>query len=670
MVVVVISVAAGLVGSQAPAHLSEGGNEFLSRGTQSYRGAQILAGALGPAAFPNLAVIFPQASPHAPAVLTAVQRVATLVPRGYHSRNHRAVVVIGYFHRGVAAGPTAVRLAREFHRYTGVVVGGPALVQQQLIDQTKSDVLTAELIALPFLLVLALLVFGSVTAALLPLLTALIAVSFTFLALEAINAIQAVSILSLNLVVGLTVGLTLDYSLLLVSRFREELPRRDTTREAAYSTIRSAGRTVAISSATVAVAFASPLVFPIPFLRSLAVGGMVAAMGAGLASLVVLPAVLSLLGSRVDVFALRRPWPARPKQGAWERIAHHVTARPAVAAFAATAVLVALSAPVLGVRLTGFTVSALPASTGSPGFAERVRSEFTYPLLDEVVVAVRAGAHTIAHDLTPAMERLPNVAAGVATHIHGDLWVYNIKAASAPYSGASQALVRDIRALPFHVAVTGLTANYLDTLDVLRADAPYAVATLIGLTLILLFAATGSVVLPLAAVAVNLLTLASALGLVVLIFQAGRFTELLDYRGLRALILTQPVLLGAGAFGVLTDYGVFMLTRMREGWDASMSNTEAVKQGLARTGPIISSAAILFCVAVGVLITAKLIFVKELGFGVVAGVVIDVTIVRALLLPGLMILLGRWSWWRPQWRLPFSARLRRRSASSDAGTLR
>jgi uncharacterized membrane protein YdfJ with MMPL/SSD domain len=574
------------------------------------------------------------------------------VPRVYHSRNHHSSVVVGYFHRRVAPGPTAVRLAREFRSFPGVQVGGSALAAQEVTDQTKSDVTAAEIAAAPLLLLLGLFAFRSAMAALLPVIATLIALSLTFCVLELVNLLYPVSILSLDLVVSLTVGLSLDYSLLLVSRYREELGHADTPLQAALITILSAGRTVAISSATIAVAFASPFVFPIPFLRSLAIGGTVAAIIAGLVSLAVLPAVLALLGHRINRFAVPASRPSRLQFELWRRIARHVVARPLLAVVSSACVLLVLGAFAFGVRLTGFDASALPANASSRRFDERIQSEFARPLLDEVVVAAQGDARTIGDVIAPAVERLPGVKAGVVTHLRGALWTFSIKPTGLPFSGVSQRLVRDIRELPFHLAVTGTTANYLDTRATLEADLPLAVFPLLCLTLLLLFFATGSIVLPVVAVAVNTLSLASAVGLLVLVFQDGRFTGLLDYRGLGAIILTQPVLLAAGAFGVVTDYGVFLLTRISETKATGLPSSEAVSRGLERTGPIISSAALLFCVAVGALVTAKMIFVKELGFGIVAAVVIDVTVVRALLLPGLIILLGRWSWWRPRWLRP------------------
>lgn len=640
---------AALVGTQTPRHLSDSGTEFLSQRAQSYTAAQALQGVLGPVAFPNLAVILPPAAAHAAAVLARVQRVAVLVPRTYSSRNHRYDFVLGYVRPGLSAGAAVVRLARQLRRIPGVAVGGSALVQQELVSQTNTDVSTAAVVAIPVLFVLAVLIFSGVIATLLSVFATFVAVSFSLVALGAINAVHAVSILSLDLVVGLATGLSLDYSLLLVSRYREELVRCAAPREAISATVRSAGRTVAISSATVAVAFASALVLPIAFVRSLAIGGIVAALAAGGVALSVLPVAFLAFARRAEGLSGGRWWQARRAQRrAWGRIARGVRARPVLTTLLAVLILGSFMTPVFGIHLTGFDARSLPAGAAARGFEERVRREFDQPLLGELVVLAKGTPGAITHVVVPAMERLPNVAAGVATHIHRALWVFNIKTAAAPFSSTSQSLVRSIRALPYHLAVTGTVADYVDAAATLRADVPITAAALFVMTFVLLFAATGSVILPFVAVAVNLLSFAASLGLVVLVYQDGRFSRLLDYHSLGALLLTQPVLLGAGAFGILTDYGVFLLTRIREGRDAGHSTADAVAHGLERTGPVISSAAILLCVAVGSLLTARMLFVKELSFGILAAVILDVTVVRALLLPGLMILLGGWSWWHPR----------------------
>lgn len=637
-----------LIGSHWTRHLTDTAAEFLSRESQSYTATKTLVAGVGPGAFPNLQIALPLPSPHASTVLRRAQRSATLLPETYRSRNGHMLVAIGYFHSGVDPGPAAVRLAHEFRAFPGVTVGGPALIQQELVDQTRADVGRAAKIALPVLLLLGLLIFRGVVAALLPILTTTVALGFSLLALGAVNAIYSVSVLALEVTAGLAVALSLDYSLLLISRYREELARTGAPREALHTTMRTAGRTVAISSATVAVAFASPLLFPIGFVRSLAVGGILAALAAGAVALLALPAAFALLGKRIDALTIV-PAHVRAQHRTWAAVARRVLAGPRLAVLVSLALIVALATPATGLRLTGFDASLLPADASSRDFAQRVRSDFSQPLLDEVLVLARGSDNEIAHHVVPAIERLHDVAAGTATHLRGQLWALALKTAAAPFSSTSERLVRAIRALPFHLAVTGSAADYVDAKRTMTTWLPLAALLLVGLTFVLLFAATGSAVLPLVAAGVNLLSFAASLGLVVLVFQHGRLTGLLDYRGLGAVLLTQPAMLGAGAFGILTDYGVFMLARIREAHDAPRSTAEAVAEGLERTGPVISSAAILFCAAVGALLSAKLVFVKELSLGIAAAVIIDVTVVRALLLPGTMTLLGRRAWWRPHW---------------------
>ncbi len=653
-----IGVIAIILGSGTPAHLSNSGSEFLSQGTESYRTTQLLKAAAGGQVLPNLAVIFPVSQ--GPNVLPAMKKVAKLKSQVFYSQNEQMVAVAGYIHPGMSPGPAAVSLARRLRSLPGVVVGGEALSHQQFVDQIRHDVIRAELLALPLLLLLAFVLFRSAIAALLPVITGGLALSIALLALRMVNAVYPVSILSLDLIAGIVVGLSLDYSLLLVSRYREELSIRGDASQAAYATLASAGRTVAISSLTVAVAFASLLVFPLAFLRSIAIAGMVAPIVAGLVPLVVLSALLALLGHRVNALAPAR-WQrsaeraARPAdRGAWYRLARLVMSHPVAIAIAGASVLLMVGAPVLGLRLTGSeAVSLLPSNAGSRQFEERLKTEFNFPLLDEVTIAVRGSRSAVAA-IAARVEKLPDIATDQVGIVEGDLWMLDIKTTHPPFSRASEQLVEKLRASPYSLAVAGATADYLDTSSSLQSHLPIALAILASTTLLLLFIATGSVILPAKTIVMNVLSLAGALGLLVLIFQDGRLEGLFAYNSLGALALTQPIVLATGTFGILTDYGVFMLMRIKEGWDAGLPNNESVAMGLERTGRIITSAALLFCVAVGTMITARGTFIKEAGFGVAAAVAIDATVVRILLVPSLMVLLGRWNWWRPKmsrWRV-------------------
>jgi uncharacterized membrane protein YdfJ with MMPL/SSD domain len=668
----IVGVLATLVSSGIGNSFVPSEDEFFSPGTESYRAGQMLHTAVGAKAFPNLALILParqlaglrqvqifghsslSSSRNKSYILKTFQKLASFLPRLFYSRNRQLVALVGYFHHGVSAGPSAAWLAQRFRSRPNVIVGGSALVDQQFIEQTNRDLIKAELIAFPLILLLTLMVFRSVAAAMLPVFAGGLALSATLLGLRAINIVYPVSIFAIAIATGIAVGLSLDYSLLLVSRYREELARGLDAHQAVLATVSSAGRTVAISSMTVAAAFTSLLVFPLGLLHSFAIGGISAAIFAGLVSLAVLPAILVLLGHRVNALAPRR-WrrsaerAARPaKRGVWYRLARIVMAHPVAVAFAVSCALLAMGAPALGARLTGFDAIALPASASSHRFEERMKADFAHPLYDEVVVVAHGSESLIETILAQHMEKLSDVAAGELDYINGDSWMFSITTRSAPFSNASTHLVREIRALPHHLAVTGSTADYLDTAASLRAHLPEAMAVLVATTLVLLFIATGSVILPLKAVVMNMLSLLAAFGLLVFVFQDGRLQGLLEYHGVGAVVLTQPILIGVGTFGILTDYGVFLLLRIKEGWDSGLSNDEAVASGLERSGRIITAAALLFCVAVGALITARLAFVKEAAFGITVAVAIDATIIRALLVPSLMTLLGRWNWWRPR----------------------
>ncbi len=658
LTVALLGIVAAVFGARAPDHLSSGGIEFYSRGTESYRATELLKSTLGPTAFPNIEVILPVKRLYTSEVLASLQNAAIVVPRPFQSRNGRYTAFIGFLRDESHVGEAAVGLAHDLHRFPGVAVGGSALIHQEFTSQAKHDLLAAELIALPLILLLALLIFRSVVAAALPVVIGALALSFALLGLRLIAAIHSLSILSLDLVAGLTVGLSLDYSLLLISRYREELAQGLDPSDAVAASMRTAGRTVTISSLTIAAAFASPLVFPIDFLRSLAVGGVLAALLAGAVSLLVLPAVFSLLGHRIDALGLwrRRRSPGAShggpvaKPGAWNRLARLVMAHPAPIVLLASGTLLAMASPLLGIRFTGLNFVSLPASTSARQFDERIRAEFKEPLLDELIVVAHGNRSKITQVIMPRLKKLGDIAFGQTNQLGTELWTFNIKEIHPPFSAQSQRLVRQIRATPFNLAVTGTTANYVDTAVTLRAHLPLAVVVLLVTTLVILFFATDSLILPVKAVLMNALSLSAALGLLVLIFQDGRFQRLLDYRSLGAVVLTQPILLGAGTFGLSTDYGVFLLTRIKEARDGGLSNRDAVAQGLQSTGRVITSAALLFCVTVGALVTAKTAFVKEASLGMVFAVALDATIVRALLVPSLMVLLGRWNWWRPRWR--------------------
>jgi uncharacterized membrane protein YdfJ with MMPL/SSD domain len=558
----------------------------------------------------------------------------------------------------------AERLAESLAGQPGVSVGGPAVAENQANEQVEQDLRTAELYAFPLLFLLSLLFFRSVVAALLPLLVGALAIVGTFLMLRVASELTSVSIFALNVVTGLGLGLAIDYSLFIVSRYREEIARTGPGLEAMRRTLATAGRTVLFSSLTVAGALAALLVFPQRFLYSMGLGGFFVALIAGAIALVVLPAILALLGRRVNALtpgflARRAERDARPAQeGFWYRLSRLVMRFPGRIAAASAALLIALGIPFLGIEFTSIDAQVLPASASARQVDDTLRTEFP-PFRDTPVTLAVSGGAADAERIADAAARVPGAAAvAPPVQLESDVWAVDVTSAAPPLAEESQQLVKDLRALEGEALVTGFTAGYLDLQESLGDHLPLFLAIVAAVTLAVLFLMTGSVVLPLKQMLMNVLGLGAVFGILVLIFQDGRFEEVLGYTSQGGLASTQMLFLFAVVFGLSTDYGVFLLSRIKEARDAGYSDTEAVALGLERTGRIVTAAAILFSIAIGAFVTSQLVFIKELGLGTALAVLIDATIIRALLVPSLMQLLGRWNWWAPAPLRRLHARIR------------
>ena len=555
------------------------------------------------------------------------------------------------------AETAATRLDERLSQVPGVTVGGAVLAGSQVGTQVGKDLGKAEALAFPILFVLLFLVFRSPIAALLPLVGGAVAILATFLGLRIVNEITPLSIFALNLTTGLGLGLAIDYNLFIVSRYREELARGRSTREALGVALATAGRTAVFSGFTVAAALASLLVYPQPFLYSMGIGGIFVALFSTAASLLVLPALLVVLGPRVNALAPKRfkrslEQSSYRSTGFWYRLSQTVMRRPFVFAAASAAAMIALGAPFLGIKFTGVDASVLPASASARQVHDALAGEFPPNRTSPVYVAVEA-SRTDARDVAALAEQLralPDAAAVDGPRPSGPgLWRIDVVPRDTPLASSSKRLVDDIRDVPTRLRVLagGESAAFVDQGHSLGSNLPLGIAILILTTLVLLFAMTGSVVLPLKSLVMNVLTLSATFGILVLVFQDGRLEGVLDYTSQGALEMTQPILLAAVAFALSTDYGVFLLTRIKELRDAGVSNAEAVAAGLQQTGRLVTSAALLFCVAVGAFSTSEIIFIKELGVGMAVAVILDATIVRGLLVPSLMRLLGDWNWWAP-----------------------
>jgi uncharacterized membrane protein YdfJ with MMPL/SSD domain len=549
-------------------------------------------------------------------------------------------------------------IAAELSAHPGVLAGGFAVAQEQVNKQVETDLRMAELLAFPLLFLLSLLFFRSLVASVLPLMIGGLAIVGTFLILRIASEFGSISIFALNLTTALGLGLAIDYSLFIVSRYREEIAKDGPGPAAMRRVLATSGRTVFFSSLTVSAALASLLVFPQTFLYSMGLGGALVALFTALISLTVLPAVLTLLGNRVNAGAprflqRRAEADARPDEsGFWYRLSRFVMRRPIPVATLSALLLIVLGLPFFGIRFNTVDPTVLPQSASARQAYEVVSHEFP-PYHDTPIWVDVEGGGPRAAALVAARARHVAGVAEVAPpqRLGGDVTAVQVVSANPFVSTASQDTVRRIRALAAPpgatVLVGGATADFVDLQSSIASHLPIALAIVIVATLVILFLMTGSVILPIKSLIMNFLNLSAVFGLLVLIFQDGRLEGLLNYSSPGAIEQTMPILLFAVAFGLSTDYAVFLLSRIKEARDNGASDSECVAIGLERTGRIVTAAALLFAVAMGAFATSQIIFIKENGVGTALAVLIDASIVRALLVPSLMELLGKWNWWAP-----------------------
>lgn len=530
----------------------------------------------------------------------------------------------------------AERLASAFADDPSVRLGGGAIASRQVTKAIQDDLRRAELIAFPLVFLLSFWVFRGLVAAFLPPLVGAGAIALTFLGLRVGVELHGLSVFALNLVTGLGLGLAIDYSLFVVSRWREEAQQAGFGPEAMARTLRTAGRTVFFSALTVAASMACLLVFPQQFLYSMGFGGMLVALSAGLVALVPLPAFLYWLGPRIDALAPRR-LQQPPSGGRWARLAAWVMRRPGRVAALSSSVLVLLALPALGVHFVGVDARTLPPSAS----ARQVSEELGRGGVRGRYAPITAVGETRPSDaIVTRISDLPGVVTVLpAREAAPGLWRLDVVPRDEGLASSTQRIVRDVRELLPAARVAGQTAAFIDQQASLARQLPWALGILALTTCSLIFLFTGSVLLPLKSLLMNALILGASFGILVLVFQHGR--------GLEGLESTQPILLCALAFGLSTDYAIFLFSRIREARDRGLRNRDAVADGLERTGRIVTAAALLFCVAIGAFATSGISFVQELGVGTAAAVALDATIVRALLVPSLMALLGDWNWWAP-----------------------
>ncbi|WP_019073608.1 MMPL family transporter [Streptomyces hokutonensis] len=601
------------------------------------------------------------------------------------SRDGREAVVLAHVkgndtERDENAKSVIDAYAGPFENTLTVRAGGGAAVTSEMGTQSAKDLVLAESIAVPLTLVLLLLVFGSAVAALLPLAIGTIAIAGTFAELFLLGSVTDVSVFAVNLTTALGLGLGIDYALLMVSRFREQLATGASVDDAVRRTVSTAGRTVAFSAATVAAALAALLVFPQYFLRSFGYAGVGVVVIAAVSTLFVMPALFVVLGHRVN--GGRLPWANRARSDSrtplWGRLARTVMRRPALTALPVLAVLLLAASPLLGITFGTPDERVLPEDAASRQVSAVLREKFNgsddaalHVVIDSPVNKSSLGVY--ATQLS-GLKGVVRVETSAGTYAEGqptandpgnpalgrpDAQQINVVSTLTPKSDAAQSLVREVRAAAVPVGtqplVGGVDAVLVDSKHSVGSRLPLAVALVALTTFLLLFLFTGSVVQPLRALLLNMISLGATLGVMTWIFQNGHFSSVLGFTA-QPMDVSMTVLMFCIAFGLSMDYEVFVTSRIKELHDRGADNESAVTNGLGHTGRIVTAAACLLAVSFFAFGTAKLGFMQLFGLGSGLAILIDAVAVRGVLVPAAMRLLGRSAWYAPGFLRRFHAR--------------
>ncbi|MGH9209886.1 MAG: MMPL family transporter [Acidimicrobiales bacterium] len=533
-----------------------------------------------------------------------------------------------------------------------VLVGGEELLDEEIGELAERDAQRAEMISLPIALVVMAVVFGGILAAGLPLAIALSGVTATTLALTGAAAMTDISLYAVNVTIMLGLGLGIDYGLLLVSRFREESGRGHDVATAVHRTVATAGRTVMFSGSTVAVALAGLLVFEDPTIRSLGIAGIGVVLATMAAALTLLPALLGRVGHRLRPRASASVSDGVSDHGWFARLAGLIQRRAVPVTLIVGIGLALLAVPFLGARFDAPDVKALPRSSETRQVAEAIDERFSAVTAEPVMVIADVDPDDPA--VAPWLDdvsRLDDVSsAEVAAISQPGSTVVEVRADGPTNGRTAQAVVGEIRHLDasFPVLVGGDPAEIVDFRASIGDRLPLALAIVVVATFGLLFLMTGSLVVPIKAIVMNVLSLGATFGALVWVFQDGHLSGLMGFDPPGSLDLVMPVIVFLFAFGLSMDYEVFLLARIREAWLETGDNDGAVAVGLQRSGRIITSAALLIVIVFAGFAAGEIVPMKQLGLGLAIAVVVDATVVRSLLVPATMKLMGRWNWWAPR----------------------
>ncbi|GAA0677884.1 MMPL family transporter [Kitasatospora atroaurantiaca] len=659
-----------------------GGAGFDDPASQSSKADKVLAGPLGRQA-DDVVVLYRSTDRPVtdPALAGPIQSAVAAVPRTDLDRvdtywstgnnpdflskdGHSTYVALQFKSSDDQERVKALQAIEEKFKVPGTEVrfGGITAMTEQVNGLTGKDIGRAEMLSVPLLLILLVFIFRSAVAASLPLAVGAVVALGSFAVLRVLTLFVDISSSVINVITILGLGLAIDYALFMVNRFREELAAGASVDLAVERTSATAGRTVAFSGLAVAISFASLTLFPSRFLSSMGYAAVSVVAFAVIGSLTLLPALLHLTGHRINSWRVPMPWDRRnapPRleiEGRWYRTAKAVMRRPLLTTLAVVALLIGLGAPFLGVNWARPGDWVLPSSSDARVVTQQLGTDFRQDPTKTITAVVAlpgpaSGSTGPLGEYAARLDSVPGVTGATVTNTQDNLARITAHYSMDPMSRDARTMVDELRSqTPPDGATaqfTGMPASRVDIVDMIGARVPWMALFVAVVSSLVLFLAFGSVTIPLKSVLLNLLSLSAAFGAIKLIFQDGHLHDLLGFTPIGAIDANFPVLIVAIAFGLAMDYEVFLLSRIKESYDRNNDPGESIALGLQRTGKIITSAALLLVVVVCGFLTSSIAFMQMIGVGLVIAIVVDATLVRAVLVPATMKLLGHRAWWAP-----------------------
>jgi len=585
--------------------------------------------------------------------------------KSLRSKDGKAGYILVYS-QAEAFSPESEKLGAYFQEnYDGKVAGftlyagGVGVVGNAINEKISKDLAIAEAISIPATFILLVFVFGAMVASAMPLVVGVSAILGAFFILYLFTLFTDVSIYALNLTTGMGLGLGIDYALLMVNRFREELHHGKNVEDSIIATLRTAGKTVFYSGLTVFVTLLSLTFFPLPFLKSFGYAGVSVVALAVAGALFGLPPILAMVGSKVDKGVIRKSAITPKEDGRWAQTARFVMKRPVAVVLLALIILSVFAAPLRNIAFSQGDSRMLPASNpaaiATAVQADRFAGQTTNPI--EIIILGGASRASEVAAYSADLAKVNGVVAVTPPQTYSDDIRLVAYESMLPRTPEAQKMIHDIRNLnsPKGTLVGGVAADYTDSQDGISSTLPWALGWIAVSVFILIFIFTGSIILPIKAVLLNVLSLAATMGVLTWVFIDGHLQWLVGSFTLTGTLDTSIVILIAVVvFGLSMDYELFLLSRIREEHLAGKENVEAVAVGLQRSARIITAAAVLLAVVFAAFVTSGVTSIKSMGFGVALAVILDATIVRALLVPALMRLFGERNWWAPQWMQRFT----------------